>query len=154
MWFPLKKYTVATIAEIEIFLSQRCLSLLSLPSLLSLNSVFPYIAKRRWNTFFDDSSDSSDGSDYMEWETFFVFPLVWMECLDKLVWPLDHLIRACLTGRDTWGHSTALKSVKGNWKLTSSLMGHGKSEQRSFCGKWYWESKTFTVLQKTSQRHR
>ena len=40
----IKKYTVApvaTIAEIEIFLSQRCSSL---PSLLSLNSVFPYIA--------------------------------------------------------------------------------------------------------------
>ena len=47
MWFPFKKIQiapVATIAEIEIFLSQRCLSLLSLPSLLSLNSVFPYIA--------------------------------------------------------------------------------------------------------------
>ena len=24
---------------------------------------------RRWNTFFDDSSDSSDGSDYMETES-------------------------------------------------------------------------------------
>ena len=47
MWFPLKKYNVApvaTIAEIENFLSQRCSSLLSLPSLLPLNSVFPYIA--------------------------------------------------------------------------------------------------------------
>ena len=56
MWFPLKKYTVApvaTIAEIEIFLSQRCSSLLSLPSLLSLNSVFPYIstvAETRFST--------------------------------------------------------------------------------------------------------
>ena len=41
------KYTVAdvaTIAEIEIFLSQRRSSPLSLPSLLSLKGVFPYIA--------------------------------------------------------------------------------------------------------------
>ena len=46
---------------------------------------------------------------YLKWETFFVFPLVWMECFDKLVWPLDkslfdrswHLI---LT-RAGYGHS-------------------------------------------------
>ena len=46
-WFPLTKYTVAavaTAAEIEIFLSQRRSSSLSYLSLLSLKSVFPYIA--------------------------------------------------------------------------------------------------------------
>ena len=46
-WFPLTKYTVAavaTVAEIEIFLSQRRSSLLSYLSLLSLKSMFPYIA--------------------------------------------------------------------------------------------------------------
>ena len=46
-WFPLTKYTVAavaTVAEIEIFLSQRRSSTLSHLSLLSLKSVFPYIA--------------------------------------------------------------------------------------------------------------
>ena len=83
---------------------------------------------------------------YLKWETFFVFPLVWMERFDKLVWPLDkslfdrswHLILTRVRALN------ALTSVKG--KLTSSLMGHGESEQRSFCGKWCWERKTFTVL--------
>ena len=63
---------------------------------------------------------------YLKWETFFVFPLVWMECLDKLVWPLDHLIRACLTGRDTWlwheyGHSMLWQVWKEieNWQTRS-----------------------------------
>ena len=46
-WLPLTKYTVAavaTVAEIDIFLSQRRSSPLSAALLLSLKSVFPYIA--------------------------------------------------------------------------------------------------------------
>ena len=75
---------------------------------------------------------------YLKWETFFVFPLVWMECLDKLVWPLDKSLFLTLTRVRALN---ALTSVKGNWKLTRSLMGNGESEQRLFCGKWYWNWK-------------
>ena len=49
LWFPRTKYTVdavATVAQIGIFLSQRRSSPLSLPSVLSLTSVFPYLAAR------------------------------------------------------------------------------------------------------------
>ena len=46
-WFPLTKYTVAAVATI----AEECVS------------IYRY---RRWNTFFDDSGDSSNESDNME----------------------------------------------------------------------------------------
>ena len=47
-----------------------------------------------------------------------------MKCLDKLIWPLDHLIRAYLTGCDTWlwhryGHSMLWQKWKENWQARS-----------------------------------